>query len=236
MAWIGSSAVLKKGISGATHCQDYVGYVVTGQGGLLCVADGLGSCSFAHIGARIAVKGFQETVSALCLCQTFEDYETVCRQTLDAVRKKIRSVAKKKKKDMREFSSTLLVVWIHARGTWGLRVGDSFAVARFGGQWKSLFVPKSGAAELTSSFLNEQAPYETFCQNDRPECVMCSSDGLYHLTYDIRSAQPHEAFFYDLESGMRKVRWRRQYLRKILRAAATIDPTDDKGVVVLLQR
>ena len=65
---------------------------------------------------------------------------------------------------------------------------------------------------------------------------MCSSDGLYDLTHDIKASSPYQIFFRDLEAGVLECCDFSQYLKRVLRASLERDPADDKSIVVFLQK
>ena len=234
--WTLVSATAKKKTDPAPFCQDKVAGSVGLDLSVLCVSDGLGSCALSHVGARCAVRHFVSEAPRVHACSSPEGKEQAFCASLDRFRGRISALARKRGCTEDVFASTLVLVLVSPEAVWGVRVGDGFAVARFREQFVSLFPVNNGARDITETLLGSQVQYEVCCEEKAAAFAMCSSDGLYDLTYDMAASEPHQVFFKDFEGGLMRSRSSQRYLQRVLKASLERDPTDDKGVVVLLQK
>ena len=233
--WCAVADTLKRLKPNALHCQDKSGVALCAQAALLCVSDGLGSCAMSHVGARLAVQHFLREKERFWACQSTAEAEAIFCQSVASFREYMQKVAAKKKCAASDFSSTLVLVLVTGDMCWGVRVGDGFAVVRQGSTFVSLFAEQSGALELTKTLLSQSFSYESVGKKGSVDFVLCSSDGLYDLTYDRVKAEPYQAFFRDFYQGLKASTHKKKYVRHVLRAALAQAPSDDTGVAIVLQ-
>jgi len=234
--WVAASAIHKRPAATGFFCQDRVRCLVRNKVAILCVADGLGSCRFSHVGAYCAVRYFAQTAldlpvsNRLAKQQWWDDHIRRFQNAMLALAQVIPC-------SVSDLASTLIMVRAYDSGMDAYRVGDGFAVARFQtGTYQSLFEQTRCARDVTKTIVEPNVRADVFDSNRVPRFMMCSSDGLYHLTFSGQHDRPHLPFFEDLEKECRSVGNLAQYLQCVLRACAHQDPSDDKGVAVLLQK
>ena len=234
--WELVAGTARKKIPQKPVCQDRAAGVACGALHVLCVSDGLGSCSLSHVGAGYAVRHFTAAAPRMYACASDQEREKMFCDSLRHFRERMQQVARKKECAVDALASTLVLLLVSREGVWGFRVGDGFAVVRFGEQFVSLFPSGEGARDITETLLGARAQYDVCCELQPAAFAMCSSDGLYNLTYDVGSSEPHQVFFREFEGGLAQSHDAHQYLRRVLRASLERDPTDDKGVAVLFQK
>lgn len=234
--WVLASATAKKKAAPTPFCQDKVAGSVGRELSVLCVSDGLGSCALSHVGAKCAVEHFVAEAPRMHACSSQKERELVFCRSLDVFRERMCQMAQKRKCSVDVFASTLVLVLVSRHGVCGFRVGDGFSVVRFQERFVSLFPVSDGARDITETLLGSQVKYDVCCKQESVAFAMCSSDGLYNLTYNVAQSEPHQVFFKEFEGGLVQSKSAPRYLQRVLKASLEHDPTDDKGVVVLLQK
>ncbi|MCY4413844.1 MAG: protein phosphatase 2C domain-containing protein [Alphaproteobacteria bacterium] len=203
----------------------------------LCVSDGLGSCAQGHIGAYYAVRFFSESACVRSIVKSHHPDQEFQKKIIN-YQKFLTQKAKKYRCDIKDLSSTLVLVLVGSFGVMGFRVGDGFAVVRFENSdvYQALFASSKDAMDVTSTLLSSDVSASYFSSFVRPEFCFVSSDGLYGLTFDVKEMLPYQAFFRSFEEGARVAKTINPYVQRVLSAASQKDPSDDKSVLVLLSR
>lgn len=227
-------AVQKKGLKAGFVSHDRVMTCQRDGVSVLCVADGLGSCALSHVGAYFAVRYFSGDKVQSFLCGS-QDPEKDFLECVGLYKHMMHSIAARWGRPVGDFSTTLTLVLAMQKGVYGFRVGDGFAVGRSHKEYFSLFDYSSAAQDVTQTLLSSGVHCSFFCSDKPLSFVMVSSDGLLHLTYDVKSGLPYQSFFIDLEKELLNKRKKNSYLRKVLRAAGHQDPLDDKSIAVFLR-
>jgi len=181
-------------------CQDRLACIASHEHAafIAAVADGAGSASLAHIGARIAVEAIT-AISQLGVRAGRHDHDRVLRDGASLARTRIVEEAAKRGVAARELACTLLAVIATPAGGAALQIGDGVIVVRdLGEQWRWLFWPQKGEYANATFFLTDDSALDeaqvTSLPHDVQDIAMLS-DGLENLALHFATRTAHAPFF-----------------------------------------
>lgn len=216
---------------------------------IAAVADGAGSTTNGQIGAEIAcatfaeqIEGFLQTGNA-SVNSLNEDFG---KRWIEFFGQRIERLARKEKKEMREYASTFIGAVVGAKSAAFYQVGDGAAVFSTDGKPQSY----QFAVEPTES---EYVNQTEFLTDDRAatalrfrfieqaiEDVILFSDGIFAVAVDYKNNQPHEPFLMPmiapLRNGANAAGDLNEKLEKFLQSPKLNEKTDDDKTIILATR
>jgi serine/threonine protein phosphatase PrpC len=235
-----------------TNCQDrYICETFrTAEGEILvaAVADGAGSTSEGETGAETACATFVEQVRAYLGSRDASVgllNEDFARHWIGYFQTKIAEKASAKKKDLREFASTLVGAVIGRESGVFYQVGDGGAVFSASGESASYrfgVEPADSEYVNMTDFLTDETAAASlrFARIDeRIEDLILFSDGIYSVAVDYQNNTPHEPFLRPMIAPLRnasEVNGLSKKLESFLASPKLNEKTDDDKTIVLASR
>ena len=236
-----------------TNCQDKFAcesFDMDEDGEVLiaAVADGAGSTSEGEIGAEVACETFIEQVKAFLetpnasVDMLSEDFAF---HWIQYFQKQIAKKASEKKKDIREFASTLVGAIVGKKVAIFYQVGDGGAVFSLDGKPTSY---QFGVEPADSEYVNmtEFLTDETATGSLRfakveesVEDLILFSDGIYSVAVDYQNDSPHEPFLIPMIAPLRnnlEANGLNEKLENFLSSPKLNEKTDDDKTIVLASR
>jgi serine/threonine protein phosphatase PrpC len=188
-----------------TVCQDASFWQVAADNTLIAaVADGAGSATHGHVGARLAARSAVETLRA------HPDLASLEGAHLDAARPVLEAALLEARHDLikeahacglkpRDLATTLILVAASTRGIAGAQIGDGAAVIQTeSGNLIALTTPDTGEYTNETTFLVspgalERAQY--FACIEAPGRLALFTDGLQRMALQMPFGRPHAPFF-----------------------------------------
>ncbi len=246
-----ASAIGLAHINQNTECQDrFACKTITTKFGevlIAIVADGAGSTSDGQIGAEIACEFF---ISEVAVFLTSQDASLSSlniefgKLWISYFQKKIDEIARKEKKTLRDFASTLVGAIVGKKSAVFFQVGDGGAVYSVSGKSKSYHFaiePEETEYVNVTEFLTDETAEDSlrFVQiKDKIEDVILFSDGIFPVAVDYQSNQPHEPFLMPMIAPLRKglTDNLNEKLAGFLNSAKINEKTDDDKTIILATR
>jgi serine/threonine protein phosphatase PrpC len=215
---------------------------------IVAVADGAGSTSEGEIGAEIACETFIEQIKAFL--QTSDASvnlltEDFALHWIGYFQMQIRKIATDKKKDIREFASTLVGAVIGKNCGVFYQVGDGGAVFSVNGEAQSYqfgVQPADSEYVNMTDFLTDETAGSSlrFAQIKEPiEDIILFSDGIYSVAVDYQNNLPHEPFLRPMIAPLRnslEINGLNEKLKSFLSSPKLNEKTDDDKTIVLASR
>jgi serine/threonine protein phosphatase PrpC len=246
-----ASAIGLAHLNQKTECQDrFACQIVAAKSGeilIAVVADGAGSTTDGQVGAEIACQSFVEQVKGFLNSQD----ASVSSLNLEFgkfwisfFQKKIAKIAKKKKKEMRNFASTLVGAVVGEKQAAFFQMGDGGAVFSTDGEAKSYqfaIAPEESEYVNVTEFLTDEAATERLrfrLIEERIEDLILFSDGIFAVAVDYQTNEPHEPFLMPMIAPLRsgKTDSLNEKLEKFLASPKINEKTDDDKTIILASR
>lgn len=215
---------------------------------IAAVADGAGSTTSGQTGAEIACQSFAEQIEAFLQTKNAsvnslnEDFG---RRWIEFFQQRIGEVARKEKKEMREYASTFIGAVVGKSSAAFYQTGDGAAVFSADGKPASY---QFAVEPLDSEYVN-QTEFLTDDQaatslrfrfiEQRIEDVILFSDGIFAVAVDFQTNQPHEPFLRPMIAPLRNGNASdglNEKLEKFLRSEKLNEKTDDDKTIILASR
>lgn len=223
-----------------------VRYVGSAADGALvaCVADGAGTAALSSLGARLACEAIVELVA-----DRFETRRTLADiqpseavQWCELTRRRLESEAETRRREIRDFASTLCGAVIARRQSIFFQIGDGAIVARRHGALGVVFWPQSGEYLNTTSFLTSpdfQERLQVRLVQGEFADVALFTDGIERLALQFDALAPHAPFFQPLFAavrGNRDVEALAADLKRFLESDSVLKKNDDDKTLLLACR
>lgn len=236
-----------------TNCQDRFAcesFATDDEGEILvaAVADGAGSTSEGEVGAEVACGTFIEQVKAFLNTSNASIEmlnEDFAKHWIQYFQTQVAEKASEKKKDIREFASTLVGVVIGKKEAVFYQVGDGGAVFSLDGEAKSYqFGVEPADAEYVNmtDFLTDETALASLRFSRIEEAVedlILFSDGIYSIAVDYQNNSPHEPFLMPMIAPLRnnlEANGLNEKLESFLSSPKLNEKTDDDKTIVLASR
>jgi len=246
-----ASAIGLAHLNQKTECQDRLACqtVETKDGSVLIavVADGAGSTSDGHVGAEIACQSFIKEVTDFLNSRDASVSSLNLefgQHWISFFQKRITKIAKKKKKTIRDFASTLVGAVVGKECAVFFQIGDGGAVFSTSGESASYhfaIAPTESEYVNVTEFLTDQTATESLRFKliaQRIEDLILFSDGIFAVAVDYQNNQPHEPFLMPMIAPLRNgnVISLNQKLENFLSSPKINEKTDDDKTIILASR
>lgn len=254
MRVIGASVRGSRHIRSGQPCQDSVRWRFGSSDGLcgntliVAVADGAGSAPHSDQGSQAAANASTDAAFGL-LCQyphpiSPEALRGILIASLSAARKELSAIARREKRQINAYATTLLVA-IHTHGALAVaQIGDGGIVAsRDNTGYELLVAPQHGEYANETIFITRRASVAAaqtrVIPNYRPRSIAMFTDGIQSLVLDARDGPPgtpHPPFFFGAFAWLKKQPddlHSYTGLRDFLRSPQVMTRTDDDVTLLL---
>lgn len=247
-----ASAIGTAHINQNTECQDrFACQTVKNKNGeevlIAVVADGAGSTTDGQVGAEIACQFFIKEVVDFLNSQDAAVSSLNLefgRFWISFFQKKIAKVAKKSKKTIRDYASTLVSAVIGENHSAFFQIGDGGAVFSTSGQAKSYqfaIAPEDSEYVNVTQFLTDETAIENLrfkLIEERIEDLILFSDGIFAVAVDYQTNQPHEPFLMPMIAPLRNGNGNNlnEKLESFLGSPKINEKTDDDKTIILASR
>jgi|GEM_PF-217596 len=200
---VGASVQGTSHVAAKLPCQDYHDYrVISNQTIIAAVADGLGSATQSHKGAKLAVEAALTSISTALTKQIPNqktDWVDVFKASFSEARKTLEEIAQTENQPLREYGTTLIVGVLNDEWLVTGHIGDGAVVAMF--EDKTL---STVCAPQNNEYINQVVPLtkpdaldmvEYQAQKARVTAMAMFSDGIQHLSIRNLDNAPHPPFF-----------------------------------------
>ena len=204
--------VARASVQGTSHartgqpCQDSSSVGEDAPDGIFvaAVADGAGSAELSADGSRIAACAATKTASRLLRLHSHPLYEGVLKEILEesirSARKELEAEARRRKKPIRQFSTTLIVAICAPEITGAAQIGDGAMATADDGEGYTLFsAPQRGEYANTTNFITSSGWQNTLDARTRRGGVSrlaMFTDGIQSIALNAASGNaPHAPFF-----------------------------------------
>jgi hypothetical protein len=248
-----ASAIGLAHINQNTECQDRLAcrtVETAGEGEVLIavVADGAGSTTDGQIGAEVACEIFTEEVTDFLnsknasLKSLNEDFG---RRWISYFQEKIGVTAKKNKKELRDYASTLVGAVIGARAAVFYQIGDGGIVFSSSGapqSYRFAIAPVEAEYVNVTDFVTDETAAERLrfeLVEESIEDLILFSDGIYAVAVDYQNNRPHEPFLMPMIAPLRnggEVNGLNEKLENFLASPKINEKTDDDKTIILASR
>lgn len=239
-------------IDSNTECQDRLACqtIDSKEGEILiaAVADGAGSTSEGQRGAEIACDFFVEQITAFLdsgnatLSSLSEEFG---KHWIKHFQETVEEIAKKSKKEIREFSTTLVAAVVGEKAAVFFQVGDGGAVFSASGasqSYKFGVEPVDAEYINMTDFLTDDEAVENLrfaVIEESVEDLILFSDGIYAVAVNYQENKPHEPFLMPMIAPLRngsEVNGLNEKLEKFLASPKLNEKTDDDKTIILASR
>ena len=204
--------VIRASVQGTSHaktgkpCQDSSSVGENAPAGMLvaAVADGAGSAELSADGSRIAARAATKTASRLLRLHSHPLYEGVLKEILEesirSARKELEAEARRQKKPLRRFATTLIFAICAPEITGAAQIGDGAMVTADDGEGYTLFsAPQRGEYANTTNFITSDGWQDSLDVRTRRGGVSrltMFTDGIQSIALNAASNNaPHAPFF-----------------------------------------
>ncbi len=204
--------VARASVQGTSHartgqpCQDSSSVGEDAPDGIFvaAVADGAGSAELSANGSRIAACAATRSAVRLLRLHVHPVYEGVLEEILQeavhSARKELEAEARRQKKSLRDFATTLIVAICAPEITGAAQIGDGAMVTADDGEGYTLFsAPQRGEYANTTNFITSSGWQNTLDVRTRRGGVSrlaMFTDGVQSLALSAASGNtPHAPFF-----------------------------------------
>ena len=212
------------------------------------VADGAGSATSGQTGAEIACESFAGQVeeflkSANASIQSLS--EDFGRRWIEFFQARIADVARKEKKEMREYASTFIGAVVGETEAAFFQVGDGGAVFSVDGKSESYqfaVAPAESEYVNMTEFLTDEAAAKNlrFARVEKTiEDLILFSDGIFAVAVNYQTNKPHEPFLMPMIAPLRResaANNLNEKLEKFLASPQLNEKTDDDKTIILASR
>ena len=234
-----------------TECQDRFACqtVKTKDGEVLIavVADGAGSTTDGQVGAEVACQSFIEQVKVFLNSRDASVSSLNLefgRFWISFFQKKMIKTAKKKKKGIRDFASTLVGAVVGKNQAAFFQIGDGGAVFSTSGEpasYRFAITPQEAEYVNVTEFLTDETAIERlrFTLVEEPiEDLIVFSDGIFAVAVNYQTNQPHEPFLMPMMAPLRNGQTDKlnEKLEKFLASPKINEKTDDDKTLILASR
>ena len=245
-----ASVIGQSHLNQETECQDrfLCRSVKTGKGEVLiaAVADGAGSTTDGGRGAETACELFVAQASEFLKIASVKSLsEDFGKRWIEFFQSKIKEIAGKEEKEMREFASTLVGAIIGKKEAVFYQVGDGGSVFSTNGKpesYKFGLDPIEAEYVNATEFLTDDAATENlrFVRlEEKIEDLILFSDGIFAVAVDYQTSKPHEPFLMPMIAPLRKGNSGNELnekLEKFLASPKLNEKTDDDKTIILASR
>jgi serine/threonine protein phosphatase PrpC len=211
------------------------------------VADGAGSTSDGQIGAEMACQLFVKEVSDFLRAKDARVRSLNLefgKFWISFFQKKIANIAKRKKKEIRDFASTLIGAVVGENQSVFFQIGDGGAVFSTNGEANSYqfaIPPQETEYVNVTDFLTDETATENLrfvLIEERIEDVILFSDGIFPVAVDYQTSQPHEPFLIPMITPLRIGNGNNlnEKLENFLSSPKMNEKTDDDKTIILATR
>lgn len=237
-------------INQATECQDRAlcCNIKTGENEVLIavVADGAGSTTDGQRGAEIACELFVSQITEFLKVAPIESLnEDFGQRWLNFFQAQIREVAAYEKKELREFSSTLVSAVIGEKYAVFYQIGDGNAVFSINGKagsYEFSLPPAESEYVNMTDFLTDETAAEKIrfaCLEETIEDVILFSDGISAVAINFQTNKPHEPFLMPMIAPLRRGQASKELnekLKSFLSSPKINEKSDDDKTIILASR
>jgi hypothetical protein len=249
----GSSVIGQAHILQKTECQDR--FICTtietasdGEVLIAVVADGAGSTSDGQTGAAAACETFAAQVEQFLRsgnASVGSLNEEFGRLWIRFFQTRIRSIAERERKEIRDFATTLVGAVAGDKSTAFFQVGDGGAVFSIDGKPESYrfgIEPVESEYVNTTDFLTDETAEQNLrfaLLKERIEDLILFSDGIFAVAVDYRKNRPHEPFLMPMIAPLRRggpINGLDEKLASFLASPKINEKTDDDKTLILASR
>ena len=205
--------VIRASVQGTSHaktgqpCQDSSSVALDAPDGVLvaAVADGAGSAELSADGSRITACAATRSAVRLLRLHVRPLYEGVLeeilRESVHSARKELEAEARRQKKSLREFATTLIVAICAPEITGAAQIGDGAMVTAGGesGGYTLFSAPQRGEYANTTNFItsdNWQDSLDIATRYGDISRLAMFTDGIQSIALNAGSGNaPHAPFF-----------------------------------------
>ena len=205
--------VMRASVQGTSHsktgqpCQDSSSVGIGAPDGTLiaAVADGAGSAALSQDGSRIAADTATQTAVRLMRLHVYPYYEAVLEDILEesvrAAREALAAEAKRRKRSIRDFATTLILAICTPATSGAAQIGDGAAVSAGDGEdgYALFSAPQRGEYANTTNFITSGSWRDTLDISTRRGNVSrlaMFSDGIQAIALTSAADNaPHAPFF-----------------------------------------
>ena len=204
--------VARASVQGTSHsktgqpCQDSSSVGEDAPDGIFvaAVADGAGSAELSADGSRIAACAATKTASRLLRLHAHPFYEGVLEEVLEesirSARKELEAEARRQKRPLRQFATTMIVAICAPEITGAAQIGDGAMVTADDGEGYTLFsAPQRGEYANTTNFITSSGWQNALDVRTRRVGVSrlaMFTDGIQSIALNAASDNtPHAPFF-----------------------------------------
>lgn len=206
----------------------------------LAVADGAGSASHSHLGAKAAVIAAIRSLERSAPADTSDSLtlQAALERSIDAARERLLHLSLIHGVPKQAFATTLQVALVGPHGIAYARVGDGCGVAEVDGTLALVGPPPHNEFVNETTFLtSEPAPPDLTVVNGAVTAVAVFTDGLQALGLRLTDWSPHEPFFKPLFAFVRAgvdTRRANSSLSNFLKSEPVVRRSDDDRALVLV--
>lgn len=180
-------------VSAGKDCEDFVMSSLSEDAAILALADGAGSASLAKEGAKTAVKACIRVLKKLGADLFSLPEETIKSCLIRYVGSDLKKIAKRKKVDVRELSSTLLFLVTDGREYLCGHIGDGIIGGILGEEGLVLSMPERGEF-ANNTFFTTSPEKRRHLRIHRgsvgeAECFFLMSDGSADCLFITRTSE-----------------------------------------------
>lgn len=210
------------------------------------VADGAGSTTDGQRGAEIACEFFVNQISELLQKGSVKSLtEDFGKRWIGFYREQIAELARKEKKEMREFATTLVGAVVGKNDSVFYQVGDGgavFSTSGTPGSYQFSIDPIETEYVNQTEFLTDETATESLryvSLNEPLEDVILFSDGIFAVAVNYQTGKPHEPFLMPMIAPLRNGNTDSDLngkLEKFLASPKLNEKTDDDKTIILASR
>lgn len=211
-----------------------------GQALLVAMADGAGSARFGGVGAELACKTAMRHLKRLMTRRAQKrglPDQGELRSVNEAVRDALDREAARRKVQVRELSTTLLLAVATPLGTACSQIGDGVMVARAAQEsaYRHVFWPDQGEYANSTHFVTERPQRLHVAHLPVLHAIALMTDGLQGIALDYGAHRAHPPFFAGLFAELERaeVSALQAPLLHLLTSPAVRDRTEDDVTLVL---
>jgi hypothetical protein len=211
---------------------------------VLVCADGAGSASHAHVGARLACRGLARLIlddlsEGLSVAHLERDTVLSWHERL---RWQFHQEAERRNLELQQLACTLLLAVVGADAAAFSQIGDGAIVVADGDAYRPVFWPQTGEYANTTNFLTDLAFADNLAFEMRTETVdelALFTDGLQMLALNFADRSVHRPFFLPMFRKLRAAvpgEGLPRALASFLRSPAVNQRSDDDKTLLLATR